>query len=59
MGRIAAPALLMSVPGTVLYFAAYEAARDAVAERIPDMRDRQLAGGGARMFSATVVSPIS
>lgn len=54
------PALLMSVPGTVLYFAAYEAARDAIAERRPDMRDSAplLAGGGARMFSATVVSPI-
>ena len=44
------PALVMSVPGTVLYFAAYEAARDAVAAHAPNRQLREqaplLAGGG-------------
>ena len=56
------PALVMSVPGTVLYFAAYEAARDAVAAHAPNrqLRDQAplLAGGGARLLTATIVSPV-
>ena len=55
------PALVMSVPGTVLYFAAYEAARDAVAAHAPNRQLREqaplLAGGGARLLTATIVSP--
>ena len=56
------PALIISVPGTVLYFAAYEAARDVVAERAPSRQLREqaplLAGGGARLLTATIVSPV-
>ena len=50
----------MSVPNTVLYFATYEAARDAIVARKPDLVDAAplLAGGGARTFAATVVSPM-
>jgi solute carrier family 25 protein 39/40 len=50
----------MSVPGTVLYFATYEHARDYTAQRWPALRDHAplLAGGGARLLTATVVSPV-
>ena len=55
------PALLMSVPGTVIYFSMYETVRDAIAQRCPEhARDWAplLAGGGSRMMTATIVSPI-
>ena len=54
------PALVMSVPGTVLYFATYEAARDYVSSRFPWLSHQAplIAGGGARLVTATVVSPI-
>ena len=55
------PALIMSVPGTVLYFSLYEGVRDAIAHRCPEKAKDwapMVAGGGSRMFTATVVSPI-
>lgn len=55
------PTLLMQVPGTVLYFTAYEAARDAVAARSPQSLQEYaplVAGGGARLITSTVVSPL-
>ena len=54
------PALIISVPGTVLYFAAYEAARDAIAARLPKNKESAppLAGGGARLITAVLVSPV-
>ena len=54
------PALIMSVPGTVLYFAAYEKARDTLTTRAPQLSDTAplLAGGGARLVTATIVSPV-
>ena len=55
------PTLLMQVPGTVLYFTAYEAARNAVAARSPSSLQEYaplLAGGGARLVTSTVVSPL-
>ena len=55
------PTLLMQVPGTVLYFTVYEAARDAVAARSPRSLQEYsplVAGGGARLITSTVVSPL-
>ena len=55
------PTLLMQVPGTVLYFTAYEAARNAVAARSPQSLQEYaplVAGGGARLVTSTVVSPL-
>ena len=56
------PALIMSVPGTVLYFSLYEAARDAIVASAPARPLRELApliaGGGARLLTATIVSPV-
>ena len=55
------PTLLMQVPGTVLYFTVYEAARDAVAARSPQSLQEYsplVAGGGARLITSTVVSPL-
>ena len=50
----------MSVPGTVLYFTAYESFRDALGTHSERSRDVAplIAGGGARVLTATVVSPI-
>ena len=55
------PTLLMQVPGTVLYFTAYETARNAVAARSPQSLQEYaplVAGGGARLVTSTVVSPL-
>jgi solute carrier family 25 protein 39/40 len=54
------PALLMSVPGTVLYFMAYESARDSIAERSPRLGEAAptLAGGSARVVTTGLLSPI-
>ena len=55
------PTLLMQVPGTVLYFSAYEAARDGVAAHSPTpLRDYAplVAGGGARLVTSCAVSPL-
>ena len=55
------PALLMSVPGTVIYFSMYETVRDAIAHRCPERSQSWaplLAGGGSRLLTATIVSPI-
>ena len=54
------PGLVMSVPGTVLYFAAYEAARDFLRDRAsqPTEQAGMFAGGGARLITATLVSPV-
>ena len=55
------PTLLMQVPGTVLYFTVYETARDAVAARSPQSLQEYaplVAGGGARLITSTVVSPL-
>ena len=55
------PALLMSVPGTVIYFSMYEGVRDAIARRCPERSKDwapMLAGGGSRMLTATLVSPV-
>ena len=56
------PALIMSVPGTVLYFSLYEASRDAIVASAPARPLRELApliaGGGARLLTATIVSPV-
>ena len=54
------PALVMSVPGTVIYFACYEATRDAITACWPRLGESAplLAGGGARLLTATVVSPV-
>ena len=54
------PALVMNVPGTVMYFSAYERLRDQVAQRWPRLRDYAplIAGGAARTVTAAVVSPI-
>ena len=55
------PALLMSVPGTVIYFSLYEVVRDAIAKRCPERAKDSaplLAGGGSRLLTATIVSPV-
>jgi solute carrier family 25 protein 39/40 len=51
------PALIMSVPGTVLYFATYEHVRDMCTSLSPQYAPL-LAGGGARILTATIVSPV-
>lgn len=54
------PALLMSVPGTVMYFTGYEALRDAIAAAVPAVSGYAplLAGGTARLLTTAVVSPV-
>ena len=56
------PTLLMSVPSTILYLTAYEAARDALAARdsrvVPAEMAPLAAGGGARLLASTAVAPL-
>jgi solute carrier family 25 protein 39/40 len=66
------PTLLMNVPGTVIYFTVYEAARDRLTAALRWARGANtslgpnptpeivplIAGGGSRLLSATIVSPL-
>ena len=52
------PTLVMSIPGTIVYMTAYEAARDALSLHVPSEWAPLLAGGSARLVASTLVSPI-
>jgi solute carrier family 25, member 39/40 len=57
------PTLVMSVPATVLYFAAYDSFRDRLLSRMPWTIDHPVftsvaAGASARVLAATAVSPL-
>ncbi|RUP19712.1 mitochondrial carrier domain-containing protein, partial [Jimgerdemannia flammicorona] len=58
------PALVMSVPATVIYFVGYDYFRDYLRDRWVDQNPGLaryaplIAGGGARTIAATIISPI-
>uniref|UniRef100_A0A8C6XDH4 Solute carrier family 25 member 40 n=1 Tax=Naja naja TaxID=35670 RepID=A0A8C6XDH4_NAJNA len=53
------PSLAVSVPTTVIYFTCYDQLRDAFINKLGDNDYIPLiAGGIARLFSATIISPI-
>jgi solute carrier family 25 protein 39/40 len=56
------PTMIMSVPATVVYFVGYESLKDRLSSEqkfsIPSALVPTVSGGVARIFAATVVSPV-
>eukprot|EP00730_Choanoeca_flexa_P005073 TRINITY_DN11869_c3_g1_i1.p1 TRINITY_DN11869_c3_g1~~TRINITY_DN11869_c3_g1_i1.p1 ORF type:complete len:467 (+),score=55.01 TRINITY_DN11869_c3_g1_i1:111-1403(+) len=52
------PTLVMAVPGTVIYFSTYDILRDTAAMKTSAQLAPVLSGATARVFAATIVSPL-